>query len=146
MLKIRPLIEGSDDEAFVRLYNAGFSDYEDNRKMTLEELKKTRWFIEEMEKLGDNMLVGERPHRHHLLHFETPLFWEISKRHKRKGFFLSDEMLQRKFVGLHRGLSKHVKLSVYGLSWEKVHEVRDAFYEIAEKYVKEYNLEYAISK
>ncbi len=42
MLKIRPLIEGSDDEAFVRLYNAGFSDYEDNRKMTLEELKKTR--------------------------------------------------------------------------------------------------------
>ena len=42
MLKIRPFTEGPDDEAFVRLYNAGFSDYEDNRKMTLEELKKTR--------------------------------------------------------------------------------------------------------
>jgi Sep-tRNA:Cys-tRNA synthetase len=111
-----------------------------------EELRKTRWFIEEMEKLGDNMLVGERPHRHHLLHFETPLFWEISKRHKRKGFFLADEMLRRKFVGLHRGLSKHVKLSVYGLSWDEVRAVRDAFYEIAEKYVKEYNLEYVVSK
>lgn len=42
MLKIRPFNEGPDDETFIRLYNAGFSDYEDNRKMTLEELKKTR--------------------------------------------------------------------------------------------------------
>jgi len=111
-----------------------------------EELGKTRWFIEEMEKLGENMLVGERPHRHHLLHFETPLFWDISKRHRRKGFFLAEEMLQRKIVGLHRGLSKHVKLSVYGLSWDEVREVRDAFYEVAEKYAREFNLEYVVPK
>jgi len=39
-----------------------------------------------------------------------------------------------------------VKLSVYGLSWDEVREVRDAFYEIAEKYIREYNLEYAVSK
>ena len=105
------------------------------------ELEKTRWFIEEMEKIDDIMLIGERPHRHHLMHFETPIFWEISKRHKRKGFFLSDEMIERKVVGLHRGLSKHIKLSVYGLSWDKVKIVRDAFYEIAEKYIKAFNLE-----
>ena len=109
-----------------------------------EELKKVRWFVEEIEKLDDIMLIGERPHKHHLLHLETPLFWEISKHHKRKGFFLADEMIKRGIVGLHRGLSKHVKLSVYGLSWDQVKKVRDAFYEIAEEYVKKFNLTYKV--
>ena len=102
-----------------------------------EELKKTRWFIREMEKIDDVMLIGERPHRHHLLHFETPIFWEISKRHRRRGFFLAEEMIKRGIVGLHRGLSKHIKLSTYGLSWEELEKVRDAFHEVAEKYAGE---------
>jgi len=87
-----------------------------------------------MEKIDDIILVGERPHNHHLLHFETPLFYEISKKHKRRGFFLADEMIVMGIVGLHRGLSKHVKLSVYGLTWDEVRKVRDAFQSIAEKY------------
>jgi DNA replication initiation complex subunit (GINS family) len=41
-------------------------------------------------------------------------------------------------------LSKHVKLSVYRLSWDKVKKVRDAFYEICEKYIKELNLPYEV--
>jgi len=110
-----------------------------------EELAKTQWFVQEMEKLDDVMLLGERPHRHHLLHFETPIFWEISKRHKRKGFFLAEEMIKRGIVGLHRGLSKHVKLSLYGLEWNRVKKVRDAFFEIAEKYVKEFKLDYPLN-
>ena len=105
-----------------------------------EELKKIRWFIKEMEKLDDVMLLGERPHRHHLLHFETPIFWEISKRHKRRGFFLAEEMIKRGIVGLHRGLSKHVKLSLYGLEWSSVKKVRDAFFEIAEKYIRKFKI------
>jgi len=109
-----------------------------------EELKKVHWFMEEMEKLDDIMMIGERPHRHHLLHLETPLFWEISKHHKRKGFFLAEGMIRRGIVGLHRGLSKHVKLSVYGLGWHEVRRVRDTFYEIAEGYVKEFNLAYNV--
>lgn len=98
-----------------------------------KEMENTLWLVDEMENLGDIMLLGENPHRHHLLHFETPLFWEISKRHKRKGFFLAEEMLKRGIVGLHKGLSKHIKLSVYGLSKEEVKKVRDAFYDIVEK-------------
>lgn len=109
-----------------------------------EELEKVRWFIEEMEKLDDIMLIGERPHKHHLLHFETPIFWEISKHHKKKGFFLANEMIQRGIVGLHRGLSKHVKLSVYGLSWDEVRKVRDAFYEVTEEYAKKFSLTYKV--
>ncbi len=111
-----------------------------------EELDKTQWFIREMEKIGDVMLIGERPHRHHLLHFETPIFWEISKHHKRRGFFLADEMIKRGIVGLHRGLSKHIKISLYGIEWDEVKKVRDAFYETAENYAKEFKLDYAFTE
>lgn len=98
-----------------------------------EELRNTRWFVDEMEGMGDIMLLGEAPHRHHLLHLETPVFWEISKTHKRKGFFLAEEMIKRGIVGLHKGLSKHIKLSVYGLTKEEIKTVRDAFQDIIEK-------------
>jgi Sep-tRNA:Cys-tRNA synthetase len=108
------------------------------------ELEKTNWFIQEMEKFGDLMLVGERPHRHHLLHFETPIFWEISKQHKRRGFFLAEEMEKKGIIGLHKGLSKHFKISLYGLSWDEVRKVRDTFYEVADRYNKEYNLGFKI--
>ncbi|MEM2875439.1 MAG: O-phospho-L-seryl-tRNA:Cys-tRNA synthase [Candidatus Bathyarchaeia archaeon] len=107
-----------------------------------EELEKTRWFIREMEGIEGIILVGERPHRHHLMHFETPLFWEISRHHKRRGFFLAEEMVKRGVVGLHRGLSKHMKISLYDLDWDDVKRVRDAFYEIVERYVKEFKLHY----
>jgi len=107
-----------------------------------EELDKIRWFIREMEKIDDVRLIGERPHRHHLLHFETPIFWEISKHHKRRGFFLAEDMIKKGIVGLHRGLSKHIKLSLYGLEWDEIKKVRDAFYEVTEKYVKEFKLNY----
>ena len=48
---------------------------------------------------------------------------------------MAEEMIRRGIVGLHRGLSKTIKLSLYGLEWDDVRKVRDAFYEIAEKYV-----------
>ncbi len=105
-----------------------------------KELEKTRWFIQEMEKIDDVTLIGERPHRHHLLHFETPIFWEISKHHKRRGFFLAEQMIRRGIVGLHRGLSKHIKISLYDLEWDKVQTVKDAFREIAENYSREFRL------
>jgi len=78
------------------------------------------------------MLLGQNPHRHHLLHFETPRFWEISKNHRKKGFFLAAGMVERGVVGLHRGMSKHIKISVYGLTDEEIARVRDTFYELAE--------------
>ena len=105
-----------------------------------EELKKTIWLIEELEKLDGIMSLGAHPHVHHLVAFETPIFWEISKHHKRRGFFLAEEMLKRKIVGLHRGLSKHIKLSVYGLNWDQVRLVRDAFYDIVEEFTRKFEI------
>ncbi len=40
MLKIAPFKKGFDEEVFVRIHNAAFSDYDDIRSMTLEEMKK----------------------------------------------------------------------------------------------------------
>ena len=96
-----------------------------------EEVAKSNQFVNDLENIGDIMLLGERPHRHHLLHFETEKFWEISKTHPKKGFFLAGEMIERGVVGLHRGMSKHIKLSVYGLSGEEIKKVTEAFHEIA---------------
>lgn len=99
-----------------------------------KELEKTNSFVERLEEMGggDIMLLGERPKRHHLLHMETPVFWDISQNHKRKGFFLAEHMIKRNIVGLHKGLSKHIKLSVYGLSDEEIEKVLEAFKEAIE--------------
>jgi len=99
------------------------------------ELKRIQRFIDEMEELGDTMLLGERPHRHHLLHFETPDLWEISKKHRRKGFFLAEELGKCGVVGVHKGLTKHIKLSVYGLSEDEIKQVLDCFREIMNRYL-----------
>jgi hypothetical protein len=61
--------------------------------------------------------------------------WEISKTQKKKGFFLAREMNKRGIVGLHKGLSKHIKLSVYGLSDEELERVATAFEEIAKMWL-----------
>ncbi|NWG09053.1 MAG: aminotransferase class V-fold PLP-dependent enzyme [Nitrososphaerales archaeon] len=128
------------------LISAMYSFYHiaDRVKRWEVELEKARWFASEMEKIDSIMLIGERPHNHHLMHFETPIFWEISKHHKRRGFFLAEDIMKRRIVGLHRGLSKHFKISLYGLSWQEVSKVRDAFYEIAKRYVDEFELDYEL--
>ena len=105
-----------------------------------EHLENIRWFVREIENIKGIMMIGERPHNHHLLHLETPIFWEISKHHKRKGFFLAEEMEKHGFVGLHRGLSKHVKLSTYGLAQEDLTKLKDSFFDIVEKYTKEFKI------
>ncbi len=96
-----------------------------------EELAKINRFVDDMEEIGDIMLLGQRPHNHHLLHFETLRFWEVSKHHRKKGFFLAEGLIERGIVGLHRGMSKHIKMSVYGLSEMEVDKVKESFYEIA---------------
>ncbi len=108
------------------------------------ELSKARWLLQEIERIGGIRLIGEHPHRHHLLHFETPIFWEISKHHKNRGFFLAEEMIKKGIVGLQRGLTKHVKLSVYGLTWDQVRKVRNALYEVAEEWTKKFNLDRSV--
>lgn len=97
-----------------------------------EEQRKINDFVTEMEKIPDVMLLGERPHRHHLLHFETPGLWQALKNKGKNGFYLSEFMIKSGVVGLHRGMSKHVKFSIYGLSESEVEKVKNLFHEIAD--------------
>jgi Sep-tRNA:Cys-tRNA synthetase len=96
-----------------------------------EEVEKIRWFVKELERIKDFHQLGERPRQHTLVTFETPSFHKVSKKHPRKGFFLYEELKRRKIAGVHAGMTKMIKLNIYGLSWEQLQKVVQVFHEIA---------------
>ncbi|MEM2085899.1 MAG: O-phospho-L-seryl-tRNA:Cys-tRNA synthase [Archaeoglobaceae archaeon] len=99
------------------------------------EVKKAREFASKMEELGIIQL-GEKPHNHDLMFFEAKILYEISKKAKDGRFFLYKELKKRKIHGIKAGLTKHFKLSTYGLKQEEVDYVLQAFKEIIEAYAK----------
>ncbi len=99
-----------------------------------EEVTKARWFVKEMEKIEGVQLIGERPKNHTLMQFESPAFHSIAKKHKKRGFFLYHELKKRGIVGVQPGMTKNFKINIYGLSWEEVEKVAEAFKDIAESY------------
>ena len=42
LLRIRPYIKGTDDEAYLGIFNACFNDYDDIRRLTIEDFRKTQ--------------------------------------------------------------------------------------------------------
>jgi Sep-tRNA:Cys-tRNA synthetase len=64
----------------------------------------------------------------------TGSFDKVAQVHKRRGFFLSDELTKRGIAGEFAGATRAWKLNTYGLSWEKINYLTRAFQEIAEKY------------
>jgi Sep-tRNA:Cys-tRNA synthetase len=99
-----------------------------------EEVDKVRYLIAELEKIEGITQRGMKPKMHTLTHMETDGFYRVSETHKRKGYFLYDELRARKIVGIQPGLTKHFKFNTYGLTWDQVKYVKDAFFEIAGKY------------
>ena len=99
-----------------------------------EEIEKVRYLVSELERIEGVRQLGMRPKLHTLTHMETDGFYKISLAHKRKGYFLYDELRERKIVGIQPGLTKHFKFNTYGLTWDQIKYVRDAFFDIAKKY------------
>ncbi len=99
-----------------------------------EEVEKARWFVREMEKIEGVQLIGERPKNHTLMHFESPAFHSVAKRHRKRGYFLYHELKRRGVFGVQAGMTKNFKVNIYGLSWDELEKVADAFKDIAEKY------------
>ena len=97
-----------------------------------KEVKKAQWFAEEMEKLSF-ILIGQKPHMHDLMFFRTDIIYEISKKHKKKGFFLYHELKKRGIVGIKAGHTKSFKLSTYGISKKELIFVINAFKEIIQE-------------
>ncbi len=112
---------------------ASFPHVVERVKRWEEEVRKARYFAERMEKLGIRLL-GDRPHNHDLMFFHAENLYEISKRVKKGRYFLYRELKARKIHGIKPGLTRYFKLSTYGLSWEEIDYVANAFAEIVEKY------------
>ena len=112
---------------------ASFPHVVERVKRWQEEVEKARYLVERLERIEKTRQLGTKPKQHTLIHVESQGFEKVSKTHKRRGFFLYDELKRRKIVGIQPGLTKHFKLNTYGLSWDQVKYVASAFDEIAEK-------------
>jgi len=98
-----------------------------------EQVSKAQWFSAELEKLGFKQL-GEKPHRHDLLHFDAPVLYEISKRVRERGYFLYKELKARGIWGPQPGLTKSFKLSTFAADRQQLGFVIDSFKAILSKY------------
>jgi len=112
---------------------ASFDHVRERVKMWSREVEKARWFLKEFESLGFELL-GEKPHKHDLLHFKTEQLYEISKRVKKGGYFLYNELKKRRIHGIKPGRTKSIKLSTYLVPRDDLRKVIEAFKEILEKF------------
>lgn len=114
---------------------ASFPYVKERVKRWEEEIKNTNEFLNEFLRIEGNKILSEFPRKHTLSKVDTTeSFDRIAQRHKRRGFFLSDELKERKIVGEFAGATKKWKLNTYGLTEEQIKYLGSAFIEIARKY------------
>jgi Sep-tRNA:Cys-tRNA synthetase len=98
-----------------------------------EQVSKAQWFSAELEKLGFIQL-GDKPHKHDLLHFDAPALYEISRRVRERGYFLYKELKERGIWGPQPGLARSFKVSTFAADRQQLGSVRDSFKAILNKY------------
>ena len=109
----------------------------------LERTKKKNWekevfkaqnFIKNLEETSQFQLLGDHPHCHDVMFYESPGFYDCSLKAKDGRYFLYNELKKRKIHGIKPGLTKNFRMSTYGLSNEEIKYVLDSFKEILLKY------------
>ena len=98
-----------------------------------EEVENAKYLIEQLERIEGTSQLGVKPKQHTLTHMESDGFYKASQTHKRRGFFLYEELRRRGIVGVQPGLTKHFKFNTYGLPKEKIELVAKAFLDIAKE-------------
>jgi Sep-tRNA:Cys-tRNA synthetase len=98
------------------------------------EVDKARYIVKELEKISGIHHIGIKPTQHTLNAFETPSFYEVSKSHKKRGYFLYHELKKRGVMGVQPGLTKSIKINTYGLTDDEVEKVIWAFKDVAASY------------
>ncbi|MEA3442794.1 MAG: O-phospho-L-seryl-tRNA:Cys-tRNA synthase [Chloroflexota bacterium] len=98
-----------------------------------EQVSKAQWFSAELEKLGFKQ-AGEKPHRHDLLYFETPMLYDVSRHVRERGYFLYKELKERGIWGPQPGLTKAFKVSTFAADRKQLGFVIDSFKAILSKY------------
>jgi len=100
-----------------------------------DEVKKINYFIDEFLRIEGNRVLSEMPRKHTLTKVDTAgSFDKIARTHKRRGFFFSDELKERRIVGEFAGATRQWKLNTYGLTWDQIKYLAQAFQDIAKKY------------
>ena len=100
-----------------------------------EYVAKSNYAVDALLDIKGNTCVSEYPRKHTLSKVDTTgSFDTVARTHKRRGFFFSDELKQRGIVGAFSGATRAWKLNTYGLSWDQIRYVADAFKEVAGKY------------
>jgi len=100
-----------------------------------EEVEKSNHFLEQFQRIEGSRVLSQWPHKHTLTKVDTTgSFDVVAKTHKRRGFFFSDELKERGIIGEFAGATRTWKLNTYGLNWEQIKYISDAFIEIAKKY------------
>ncbi|KUK70423.1 MAG: O-phospho-L-seryl-tRNA:Cys-tRNA synthase 2 [Methanocalculus sp. 52_23] len=100
-----------------------------------EEVRRSNYFIDKLLSISGSRVLSEYPRKHTLTKVDTTgSFDTIAKTHKRRGFFLSDELSSRGIIGEFAGATRTWKLNTYGLSEKQVQYLAEVFIEIAEKY------------
>ncbi len=98
-----------------------------------EEVQKARWFSGELETLG-LVQLGEKPHKHDLMMFETGPFFRISSLHPKKRAFLYDLLKDNGISGVKHGQTQSMKVSTYGTPKEDLEKVLSLFRGIITEY------------
>lgn len=100
-----------------------------------EEVEKSNYFADEFLKIQGNKILSELPRKHTLTKVDTTgSFDRVARTHKRRGFFFSDELKKRKILGEFPGATRAWKMNTYGLTWDQIRYLAQAFQDIARKY------------
>jgi Sep-tRNA:Cys-tRNA synthetase len=114
---------------------ASFPDVKERVKRWGDEVKKINYFVDEFLKIKGSKILSELPRKHTLTKVDTTESFDvIAQSHKRRGFFFSDELKEKKIIGEFFGATKTWKLNTYGLTWDQIKYLANAFQEIARKH------------
>lgn len=100
-----------------------------------EEVEKSNYFAKEFLKIKGSRILSEMPRKHTLTKVDTAeSFDKIARKHKRRGFFLSDELKEHGVIGEFAGATRSWKLNTYGLSWSQMKYLIEVLHKVAIKY------------
>jgi Sep-tRNA:Cys-tRNA synthetase len=100
-----------------------------------DEVKKSNYVIDQFKRVEGSEILSEQPRTHTLTRVDTTKSFDVvAKTHKKRGYYFSNELKSRGVVGPFAGATRKWKFNVYGLSWEQIKYLSDAFIEIAETY------------
>jgi Sep-tRNA:Cys-tRNA synthetase len=114
---------------------ASFPAVVERSKKWDDEVKKSNYFLEQFRRVEGSNVLSEWPRKHTLTKVDTTgSYNKVAETHKRRGFFFSEELADHGIIGEFAGATKTWKLNTYGLSWDQIKYLSDAFLDIAKKY------------